>query len=540
MFLNNILKALFLLLCLVTALPAIAKKDDGKQMQTKADSSGAIKRLNLQTPQIPVMHRVDHNRSLGMNFELSNKLRAETEVKLKGIAISFKGTTNLKDIDSVALAVQVGGIHANTHELGRSNGLDRGQAQIRLDHVIKPDETIWVAPILKKGASLDNYVCAQIDKVIYTVGSSSKKYTYKPGDNTSKRQKIGYAIMKPGDLKSFTFRIPGITTTKAGSMLAVTDIRYPEKAKDLPEDMDVGISKSEDNGQTWTPVKVIMDMGPGKNHGIGDPTILVDYETGRIFVAALYSFGNRGWFGSGPGMTPKETGQFMMVHSDNDGKTWSKPYSITPQVKDPKWHLCFNGPGRGIQLKDGTLVMPAQFKDENKVAHSTIIYSKDQGETWEIGTGVRKNTSESQVEQLEDGSILISVRDENKPGKRSFFYTENLGETWKSHTASKKLSCPTCQASILNLLDHPRQRDLLIQANPGRPSNRRYDIALSLSEDEGKSWKTFIPVDERGLLGYTCMTLSKDRKYLGLFYEGTGQMYFVRYKVEELLKQDKL
>ena len=505
-----------------------------KKQETAEDLSGGIKKIHLQAPQIPVMHRVDHNRSLALNFELNDNDKTAKGVKLRGIIISLEGTTRLSDIDSVVLATQVGGVHANTHELGRSKRMKNGKMLIRTEHMLNPKESIWISPILKKGASLDHYIQTKIVKVIYSYGDSEKTYTYKPGPNSSQRQKIGYSIMQSGDLKSFMFRIPGIVTTKAGTLLAVTDIRYPKNARDLPEDMDVGISRSSDNGQSWTPVEVIMDMGPGKKHGVGDPTILVEKKTGRIFVAALYSLGNRGWFGSGPGMTAKETGQLMFVHSDDDGKSWTKPYSITPQVKDPKWHLLFNGPGRGIQLRNGTLVMPAQFKDENKIAHSTIIYSKDHGKTWRIGTGVRANTSEAQVAQLKDGSILITARDENKPGKRAFYVSKDLGKTWTPHKADKKLSCPTCQASVLKLRHKRLKKDLLIFANPARPGRRRYDLTLSISKDEGETWKKTIPVDERGLLGYSCMTITKKGRYLGLFYEGTGQMYFVRFKISEL------
>lgn len=499
-------------------------------MQTAPDADGAIQSLTLELPQIPVMHRLESNRSIGITFNLKDN----TPITLKGMVINTRGTTQPKDLNGIVLAIQEGGIHRNTTEVGRTNQFKRGRAMIKTDHQINPKEQLWIAPILNKTANLDHLVATQIEEILYTVGDSKAIQTYKPGKNSSKRQKIGYAIMIPGDLNSRQFRIPGLITTNSGALMAVTDIRYPENARDLPEDIDVGISISRNNGQTWTPVKVIMDMGPGRNHGVGDPTILVDRKTGRIFVGALYSEGNRGWFGSGPGLTAKETGQFMMTHSDDDGKTWSAPYSITEQIKKPEWHLLFNGPGAGIQLRDGTLVMPAQFKDAKKVAHSTIIYSKDHGKTWQIGTGLRGNTSESQVAQLKDGSILITARDENKPGKRAFYVTKDLGQTWTPHIADKKLNCPTCQASILNMIGHPKQDDLLIFANPARPHRRRYDITLSISRDEGQTWDKFIPVDERGLLGYSSMTITKDGKYLGLFYEGTAQMYFVRYKVSEL------
>src|SRR5690606_11837794 len=167
----------------------------------------------------------------------------------------------------------------------------------------------------------------------------------------------------------------------------------------LPGNIDVGMNRSTDGGKTWEPMKVIMDMGaPHENNGVGDPAILFDPVTKKIIVAALWSKGNRSLAGSKPGLSPDTTGQFVLVESNDDGLSWSAPHSITPSVKDPAWHLFFNGPGSGIAMQDGTLVFAAQYWDENRMPFSTLIYSKDHGQTW-VGNikGPRANTTESQL-----------------------------------------------------------------------------------------------------------------------------------------------
>ena len=77
-----------------------------------------------------------------------------------------------------------------------------------------------------------------------------------------------------------TYRIPGLVTTDKGTLIAVYDNRY-NNSKDLQEDIDIGMSRSTDGGQTWQPMKVIMDMGEfgGRSqrlNGIGDPCVLYD------------------------------------------------------------------------------------------------------------------------------------------------------------------------------------------------------------------------------------------------------------------------
>jgi sialidase-1 len=202
---------------------------------------------------------------------------------------------------------------------------------------------------------------------------------------------IGRIIRKPGDDNVSCFRIPGLVTTNHGTLIAVYDIRK-KSSSDLPGDIDIGIRRSTDKGETWESNKTIIDMGePHSQNGIGDPSILVDRQTNTIWVAGLWSHGNRGWNGSGPGLSPEETGQFILVRSDDDGLTWSEPINITLQVKDKSWKLFFQGPGNGISLKNGTLVFPAQLRDSTGMPYSTIIYSSDHGVNWKTGTGAKPN-----------------------------------------------------------------------------------------------------------------------------------------------------
>lgn len=194
-------------------------------------------------------------------------------------------------------------------------------------------------------------------------------------------------LRKQGDDGVHTYRIPGLATSPKGTLIAVFDLRHKNGA-DLPGDIDVGAMRSTDDGATWSPVSRIIDFDaaiPGsRGNGVGDPAILVDQRTGVIYVAALWSKGARAWNGSGPGLTPEETGQLVLVKSSDDGVTWSTPINITSQVKDPAWRLCFNGPGNGIQLRTGELVFPAQFKGADNVPHSCFIASRDGGSTWKI------------------------------------------------------------------------------------------------------------------------------------------------------------
>ena len=196
------------------------------------------------------------------------------------------------------------------------------------------------------------------------------------------------SVRTAGDDGVHSYRIPGLATTPAGTLLGVYDVRNHNNI-DLQEDVQVGLSRSTDGGRTWEPMRKIMDLTsygslPHSQNGIGDPSILVDPLRGRVWVMALWNHGmggGRGWWASrNNAMTPEEqTGQVLLTYSDDDGLTWSEPYNITAQIKDPTWHLILQGPGRGIVMQDSTLVFPIQWTDSKHMPFASIVWSRDNG-----------------------------------------------------------------------------------------------------------------------------------------------------------------
>jgi sialidase-1 len=361
-----------------------------------------------------------------------------------------------------------------------------------------------------------------------------------------------------------TYRIPGMVTTGEGTLIAVYDNRY-NNSKDLQENIDVGMSRSTDGGQTWEPMRVIMDMGewggnPERLNGIGDPAVLYDHTTGTIWVAALWISGfsetDMLWWASKPGMKPTETGQFVLVKSTDDGLTWSDPINITEQIKDPSWQLLFQGPGRGITLNDGTLVFPAQFKADigekaldggQYTAHSTIVYSQDGGETWHVGTGAKPNTTEAQVVQLANGSLMLNMRDDrnrqikDETNGRAVAVSDDLGETWTIHSSSNSaLPEPNCMASLIaaDVEMNGQKQQVLFFSNPN-DKGARINMSIKASLDQGHTWPEAnqVLLNETQGFGYSCMTMV-DENTVGILYEGVKELYFQKIPVEDILKKD--
>lgn len=394
---------------------------------------------------------------------------------------------------------------------------------------------IWFSITLKNDAVIDEKLELRCNKLI---DEAAKELVVDAGTNVFSKR-TGVAIRKAGDDGVNTYRIPGIVQTDRGTLLSVYDIRYNNSA-DLPGNIDVGLSRSTDNGKTWEPMKIIMDMGaPHDNNGIGDPSILFDPVTKKIWVAALWSKGNRSIGGSIGGISPDSTGQFVLVSSADDGLTWSAPYTITPQIKEPGWKIFFNGPGNGIAMQDGKLVFAAQYWTSSNVPYSTIIYSDNQGATWKGKIlGPKSNTTESQVVETTPGILMLNMRD-NRGGFRSVATTSNMGASWTEHSTSyNSLPDPVCMGSLIKAKVNVNGtlKDVLFFSNPNSSSGR-VNITIKASLDLGQTWLSAnqLLIDERQCYGYSSLTKIDDNS-IGILYEGTKDLYFVKVPVNEIIK----
>jgi sialidase-1 len=384
-----------------------------------------------------------------------------------------------------------------------------------------------------------------------------------PSENYINR--VAMVLRSRGQDNCDTYRIPGLVTTNKGTLIAVYDNRY-NNSKDLQEDIDIGMSRSTDGGQTWEPMKVIMDMGEygGRSrrmNGTGDPCVLFDNVGNTLWVAALWmsgaSYDQALWWASKPGMSPEETGQFLLVKSTDDGLTWSQPVNITSQIKDPAWQLLLQGPGRGITTRDGTLVFPAQFKADigakaidggQYTCHSTIVYSKDRGRTWQIGTGAKSNTTEAQVVELADGSLMLNMRDDrNRSDKgetngRAVAVTNDWGKTWMTHPSSNAaLPEPNCMGSLISadVTIGGKKQQVLFFSNPNSKTERTH-MTLKASLDGGLSWPETLwtELDSGSSYGYSCLTMVDDST-IGILYEGTKELYFQKIPVQDIMKDSQ-
>ncbi|RPD45579.1 sialidase family protein [Paracnuella aquatica] len=486
---------------------------------------------SVYSPKAPLIIGLAHNPTLRIRVHVP---AGSAPMRLSGLKLSLNSS-------AVAAIEQLQVYHTGT-EAGFNNKTPlathtpiQEQATIPLSVDVQPGlNYLWVSATLKPKANMDGTVLLQATAV--TDNNGNNYSLANASDVTPKR--IAIAARKAWDDSVHTYRIPGIITTDKGTLIAVYDIRYKHSG-DLPANVDVGMSRSTDGGRTWEPMKIIMDMGaPHESNGVGDPSILFDPVTKKIWVSALWSKGNRSIAGSQPGLSPDETGQFVLVSSSDDGLSWTAPHSITPQVKNPAWKLFFPGPGNGIAMQNGRLVFPAQYWDGAHMPHSTLVYSDDHGATWKSGIGAKSNTTEAQLVETAPGTIMINMRD-NRGRYRSVATTADMGKTWTEHrTSYSALIDPVCMASFIRAKVRVggKLQDVLFFSNVASQTARE-DMSIKASLDMGETWpaRNKLLVDERRSFGYSALT-PIDENTMGLLYEGERDLYFIRVPVSEIIK----
>ncbi|MFK7931990.1 MAG: exo-alpha-sialidase, partial [Saprospiraceae bacterium] len=230
------------------------------------------------------------------------------------------------------------------------------------------------------------------------------------------------------------YRIPVLLKTQNGNLIAAIDERNTSCA-DLRanKDINIVIRRSEDNGQSWLPIQIVVDYPFGES--ASDPSLILDTSTGKIFMFFNYMD------------VEKSPNQYFLqyISSTDNGKTWSTPVDITNQISKPEWanDFKFITSGRGIQTKSGKLLHT--LVNLERGLH--VFGSDDQGQSWYLIDTPITPGDESKIVELADGSWMINSR-VNKSGLRYVHTSDNEGKTWVSKPDSTLID-PSCNASLI-------------------------------------------------------------------------------------------
>ncbi|WP_431906668.1 exo-alpha-sialidase [Nonomuraea jabiensis] len=210
-----------------------------------------------------------------------------------------------------------------------------------------------------------------------------------------------------------SYHVHGLAVLPDGTILVVTEGRH-EVCDAGPRDLLV--RRSPDGGDTWEPTRTLVASVGGQSWG--NPAFVVDRLTGGIFL--FYMLSTR---------LPENTscsgdkGDLFMISSADGGLTWSAPRAMSGLFdRFPyEWTLHGPGPGHGIQLDNGRLLLNCAHRRE--VTGNTVterrygvasIYSDDHGQTWhatgEVPVSAAYPINEARLIQRSDGTVLVNGR----------------------------------------------------------------------------------------------------------------------------------
>jgi len=292
-----------------------------------------------------------------------------------------------------------------------------------------------------------------------------------------------------------TYRIPALVVTKNGTVLAFCEGRK-NNASDHGH-IDLMLRRSTDGGRTWGKMQRIADDG---HHTMGNPCPVVDLTSGTIWLPLC-----------------RNNQRVLLMKSTDDGKTWSRPRDITKQAMDPEWHWVGTGPGHGIQLKSGRLVVPCWADATGRLGQiqfSFVFYSDDNGKTWQNGAALERDASdECEVIQRADGSLYMNMRSRRSKKQRAYSTSTDGGKTWASVRFDARLPEPSCQGSIIRLTGTPQfRKNRILLSCPANPAARDH-LTVRISYDGCRSWAAS-KVLCSGPAAYCDLAVTRDRQIL--------------------------
>ncbi|MDR6794047.1 sialidase-1 [Pseudarthrobacter oxydans] len=344
------------------------------------------------------------------------------------------------------------------------------------------------------------------------------------------------------------YRIPALCVTANGTVLAAYDGR--PNLDDLPSPIDLLIRRSTDCGRTWDSQEVVR-TGTGLE-GFGDPSLLVDMDTQRIFL--FHAAGTRaGFFEATTGEDPddEDVQHCDLSFSDDDGLTWQHR-RITGQLKgstDRPVTGIFAAAGQGIQVHSGPykgrLVQQFVVLCEGTIMAASA-YSDDHGHSWALGQLVGGQThgfspNENKVAALADGRLLLHSR--SMP-HRLAATSDDGGATWSALSPVEELPDPSDNGSLARFDGLPNVAGLAdrstgswLLATNNHDTALRRNTVLSLSADNGRTWPAKLALCP-GSSAYSTAARLPDGN-IGVLYERQGyrEIVFASVPPEQLTQQ---
>lgn len=291
------------------------------------------------------------------------------------------------------------------------------------------------------------------------------------------------------------YRIPALTTTSTGRLLAVFDVR--SDWRDLPGDFDLGLRHSDDGGSTWSPARPL--RGHAQGVGFGDASLTTDPASGRVLCWYAGSRG-RSFFSAdadGEGL------ELWLSVSQDDGLTWT--HRDLSYLRPSGVSGMFASSGNGTVTASGRLLQPFVLRRDGR-HYAAAGYSDDGGETWGLGDVVGPDCDENKLLGLVGGGVLMHAR--ATPMRRVARSAD--GVSFSQPVPDQALIDPACNGGLAQLAD------AVICTCLDDPAERRR-LSIRVSRDQGITWGDALVLDSGAAAYSVAVPLADDS--LGVAWE---------------------
>ncbi|XP_048383748.2 sialidase-4-like [Stegostoma tigrinum] len=261
----------------------------------------------------------------------------------------------------------------------------------------------------------------------------------------------------------FGYRIPALLhIPDTDVLLAISEKRLGPKDENADTLMlRKGIYNKFSKNFEWDDVTCI-ESAQLHDHRSMNPCPVYDKEKCTIFlffIAVYDSVTEQEQLLSGRNFT-----RLCFVTSTDKGKTWSTAIDLTVcqlGQRINKWAMFAVGPGHGIQLRSGRLIIPAYAYEKKPgcQCRAFTFYSDDHGKSWRVGDFISKEEcGECQMVAMHGGrgpEIVYCNARSIKHGKHQYrvqAFSTNGGGAFTEGCLVKKLVEPPngCHGSIIH------------------------------------------------------------------------------------------
>ncbi|XP_076969683.1 sialidase-3 isoform X1 [Tamandua tetradactyla] len=301
--------------------------------------------------------------------------------------------------------------------------------------------------------------------------SSTSRETEEPGSRAEVMEEVvscsfNSPLFHQEDKRGITYRIPALLYIPAAhTFLAFAEKRSTSKDEDA---LHLVLRRGLRTGHSvqWGPQEALMNATlPG--HRTMNPCPIWEQKSGRVYLFFICVRGHvteQQQIVSG-----RNAARLCFICSRDAGYSWSEVRDLTEEVFGPEvkhWATFAVGPGHGIQLQSGRLVIPAYayyipywffcFRVPCKTRpHSLMIYSDDFGATWHRGNLIRSmETGECEVAEVigRAGQLVLYCSARTPKRCRAEALSTDHGECFQRLALSQQLCEPPhgCQGSVVS------------------------------------------------------------------------------------------